>query len=122
MKNRLNEKLSQLLLELDRAIAQAVQNPLLIADGPLQSIESTCAALVILDEAPPHGDLEPDFEERRKLIWQVRARSGRLQLLLDAAAQFYASCFSLDQPEDLAYGVHGEWSARGNSSHLALDC
>lgn len=122
MKNSLNEKLSQLLVELDRAIAQAVENPLRLVEGPLQGIESTCTALAVLDESTSEGVSKQELAERENLVWQVRARSGRLQLLLDSAAHFYSSCFSLDAPEDLAYGVHGEWSAGGNLSHLALEC
>jgi hypothetical protein len=122
MKDALNERLSQLLVDLDVAIAQAVENPLLLVEGPLQDIESTCAALAALEKTKPAGGSQEEFVEREKLLWQVRARSGRLQLLMDSAAQFYSSCFSCCRTEGLAYGVQGEWSAVGNASHLVLDC
>ena len=49
---------------------------------------------------------------REDLLWQIRARAGRLQMLMDSASQFYSNCFSSSELDGLAYGVHGEWSSR----------
>lgn len=123
MKTDVNHNLNQLLLDLESAITQAIRNPLTLSQGPLRHLESTCATLEtkIINGSCRQMSRE-ELAESARLVWRVRARSGRLRLLIDSAAKFYSSCFSTSQPEGLGYGVHGEWSVEERSSHLALDC
>ena len=127
MRKDTNEELSELIGDLNGAIAQAVENPLLFVDSPLlHALRSSCESLIELHEDIPAVELNSaaaqETGQRAELLWQVRSRAGRLQMLLDSATQFYANCFSQDQSDGLAYGVHGEWSAVASSSHLAVDC
>jgi hypothetical protein len=131
--------LEQLIAEMDLAIAQAIENPLLFLDGPfLSAIESRCASLAAIeDRAAVVGAEKTSLQavgKRREnpsgrgdaaltaLVWEVRGRAGRLQRLLDSASQFYSTCFSAHGSECLDYGVHGEWGQVANASHLAIDC
>jgi hypothetical protein len=136
--------LQQLIVEMDSAIVQAIENPLLFLDGPfLSAIESRCESLAAIedrgammisssaahslvagpglrkDTAAGHVSSETGLIG---LVWEVRARAGRLQRLLDSASQFYSTCFSPSGSECLDYGVHGEWGQSANPSHLAIDC
>jgi hypothetical protein len=105
-----------LLAELDQAIVQAVENPLLFVDHPLLAvIDRRCSALL-------GSGLKTTAPQLQLLAWQVRARAGRLQLLLNSAAHFYTTCFSVSQCEGLAYGMQGEWGAVENPNHLTVDC
>lgn len=138
--------LKQLISEMDAAIAQAIENPLLFLDGPfLHAIESRCASLADIENqrqsaklagqqtAPsrhltgplttPAG-LAPGGTDAMltALVWEVRARAGKLQRLLDSASQFYSTCFAPQAADCLDYGVHGEWGQSGNPTHLAIDC
>jgi|GEM_PF-6274797 len=123
METGIQDRLEQLIKELDAAIARAVDNPLLFAEQPLVSIETVCQQLADLDQRALAGNMPPALAAQAEaLVWQVRARAGRLQTLLESASQFYSSCFSPAQPEYLAYGVHGEWSVTTHSSHLTVNC
>jgi hypothetical protein len=144
--------LRRLIAEMDDAIAQAIENPLLFLDGPfLSAIESSCASLAAIEEHTQISSVAPvllplprqqallstgqhvNARQAEKavadpepalsaLIWEVRGRAGRLQRLLDSASQFYSTCFSPRKAECLDYGVHGEWGPAVNPSHLAIDC
>jgi len=134
--------LKQLITEMDAAIAQAIENPLLFLDGPfLNAIESRCASLADIENqrqvgapsgksASASGQMTlPSGLARSSgdavltaLVWEVRARAGKLQRLLDSASQFYSTCFSPQRAECLDYGVHGEWGQVVNPTHLAIDC
>jgi hypothetical protein len=127
--------LKQLISEMDAAIAQAIANPLLFLDGPfLKAIESRCASLADIEnqrrganaashpETPLGLSLGGADAAITELIWEVRARAGKLQRLLDSASQFYSTCFSPQRAECLDYGVHGEWGQVANPTHLAIDC
>jgi hypothetical protein len=126
MRSEIDEKLDQLIVHLDGAIMQAVDNPVLFADSPLlYTLGSACASVMELNEQNPVSsqNITADgLAKRETILWDIRARAGRLQMLLDSASQFYSNCFSLSAPEGLAYSVHGEWSAMVNPSHLAVDC
>lgn len=126
MTDKIKEKLSSLIKDLDSAIYRIVENPLLFEDITLKRIEATCSDLMALHDRTPTGSesITPHGEPARceELLWEVRTRSGRLRMLMDSAARFYSSCFSLSEPEDLAYGVHGEWSTVPHASHVVVDC
>jgi hypothetical protein len=129
MIKEINLKLAQLIIDLDEAIAQAVGNPLQFAETPLTRVESACTQLTSFDEQniwearhSSGGDWTANRAEAERLVWQVRTRAGRLQLLLDSATRFYTRCFSLAEPEGLAYGMQGEWSAPAGPSYLRMDC
>lgn len=129
MRNQTNDELRRLICDLESAISLAVENPILFGDSPtVQALAASCRALVDLrDVAAASGQnasakpSEPDLE-RAALVWQVRQRAGRLQLLMDSAARFYTTCFSSSQPDELAYGVHGEWNVMRSAGHLIVDC
>jgi hypothetical protein len=136
--------LKQLIQEMDAAILQAIENPLLFLDGPfLNAIELRCASLADIENqalvasaqaqtarplgrfaAPAMGARSSGGAEAglTALVWEVRSRAGRLQRLLDSASNFYSTCFSPHAAGGLDYGVHGEWGQTANPSHLAVDC
>jgi len=127
--------LRQLIAEMDAAIAQAIENPLLFLDAPfLSAIESRCASLGEIEtqrqaaKAAGHPAASAGLSAGgadavlTALVWEVRARAGKLQRLLDSASQFYSTCFSPRAAECLDYGVHGEWGQVTNPAHLAIDC
>jgi hypothetical protein len=114
---------NKLIVDLDAAIQQAIDNPLLLAQNPVVAeIESACRLLSACSAPAFSGRKPSEFAWLEPLVWQIRARAGRFQMLLDSAGHFYRSCFSSSQPEALAYGQYGEWSARTNTSRLAVDC
>lgn len=121
----LEEKLRQLINELDAAILQAIENPLLFTEGRvLETLAVSCASVGSLGESKI-SEVHLGSAERtavEDLVWTIRARAGRLRCLLDAAANFYATCFSPSEQEALAYSVHGEWSAAAGPSYLTVDC
>jgi len=126
--------LKQLIAEMDAAIAQAIENPLLFLDGPfLNAIELRCASLADLENqrqaagldgqpTGPFGRAPGTDAMLTALVWEVRGRAGKLQRLLDSASHFYSTCFSPRTAECLDYGVHGEWGQVANPTHLAIDC
>ena len=129
MKSNVQTKLSAMVVELDLAIARAIEDPSLFADQPLANLAANCLELASLE----HPDLlrsqglsapawATESAQREALLWQIRSRAGRLQMLLESARHFYSNCFSLSQPEGLAYGVHGEWGTYAPLSHLIVDC
>jgi hypothetical protein len=130
MNTEMNVNLGQLIADLDSAIVQAVENPLLFVNSDLlHDLCLTCNRLMDPNDDNPvrrqnsSVDVAASAKNKREtLLWQIRARAGRLQMLLDTAARFYSNCFSIDEAEGLAYGVHGEWSATATPSHLAVDC
>ena len=65
MRKEIKKKLIELIAGLDAAIIQAVENPLLFADVPLQTLESNCADLI--------GFAESSYEEAGKLSREFTA-------------------------------------------------
>jgi hypothetical protein len=120
----IDTELSQLLADLDEAVGRAVENPLLFVNSPLlHQVGAACSRLMGGDSASEfHSAGAAEIVSREALLWQIRARAGRLQMLMDSASQFYSNCFSSSEPEGLAYGVHGEWSAPAGSTHLMVEC
>jgi hypothetical protein len=125
MCSRVDEKLRRLIRELDVAILQAVENPLLFCESPvLELLADSCASVgaVRQSEIGESYSGAVDRKAAEALVWSARARAGRLRCLLDAASQFYATCFSPAVPDALAYSVHGEWNATAGPSYLTVDC
>lgn len=121
------EELAELIFELDEAIQLAIASPLSFVENPLlDALRASCHSLTKAQEdgrmTGMAAGTEKEKETRAALLWEVRARAGRLQMLLDSAGKFYASCFSNAQPEDMGYGVHGEMSTATGTTHLSVDC
>jgi hypothetical protein len=116
----LSAALGRLSGQLERAISQAIDHPALFCESGLPNeIESECSALL---DAVEEKQLSKGTSALRSSIWEIRGQAGRLQKLMDSASQFYASCFSAQPCEGLAYGVHGEWGAVAQPGHLSVDC
>jgi hypothetical protein len=122
--------LTRILEALDSSIQAAVANPASAGVESLRRAEGLCRRLA-LNKAPASGNenglaqvipTNPQSPGRSvELLWEIRARLGRLKMLLDAAAEFYRGLAS-SPSAGMDYDVQGEWMERAGGSLLHLDC
>lgn len=123
--------LTRILETLDSSIQAAIANPASAGFESLERAEALCRHLALqggrdfekengrAKEIP--GPLNPRSPGSVELIWEIRARLGRLKMLLDTAAEFYRGLAS-SATAGLDYDVQGEWRERSSGSLLQLDC
>jgi len=123
--------LSRILEELDSSIQAAITNPASAGMAALERAEALCRPLALASTTDfisakgrgkiIPGQVNPDSPRSVELLWEIRARLGKLKLLLDAAAGFYRGLAS-SPSAGMDYDVQGEWSERAGGSLLQLDC
>jgi hypothetical protein len=122
--------LTRILEALDSSIQTAVANPASAGVESLQRAEALCRHLALNDaqdfgnENGLHTVITVNSQSSGKtveLLWEIRARLGRLKMLLDAAAVFYRGLAS-SPSAGVDYDVQGEWMERPGGSLLQLDC
>ncbi len=118
MEQRLNTRLVEMIKALDGAIQLEVEAPDSGGRTALDRVEALCRQLS--EEKGLVSELL-NASETSDLLWQVRSRAGRLKMLIDCAAYFYAGLLS-PQISGMDYNARGEWKGQAPNRLIRIRC
>ncbi len=126
MEQQLNSHLLEIIDALDSAIQSAVDAPDSAGGASLGWVESLCRQLDKAQRARTfaasrNGNDGLNARETIDLLWQVRTRAGRLKMLIDSAAYFYAG-LSSPQASGMDYNARGEWKGHAANRLIRIRC
>lgn len=115
MEQQLNSRLAEMIAALDGSIQSAVEVPESAGGASLDGVRALCREVSQLEFNTV------STRETSDLLWQVRARVGRLKLLIDSAAYFYAGLQS-PQSSGMDYNARGEWKGHAANRLIRIRC